>query len=227
MVALSTSAWNRQMSWFCSIVIFVTVVTCHSQISDPHYLLLDMTSDFRHCFIRCYQHEGCGSFTFSPQTAECWGYLTGYEDEVSHQRGFQQYRLCRSRGCPKYEGFMQLQTELCVQFVKSSVTWSKARQLCSLQHSHLAVINTVHKFRAIKKSLTTGYMWIGMRRDRRKKYRWVRGQSTWAPWGPKDPSYGTEKCVVITKNGAGDVRCSDSLSYICEIQIQSKHHSDA
>ncbi|PSN38570.1 hypothetical protein C0J52_19766 [Blattella germanica] len=106
------------------------------------------------------------------------------------------------------------------------LTWNEARKTCSLEGSHLAVLNSEAEARLLA-SIIPGdkIAWIGVH-DFFQDGEWMTifdqttGSAGFNKWVPNEPNGGTnENCGVITKSDGkmGSYFCPKELTFICEL----------
>ncbi|GCB60162.1 hypothetical protein scyTo_0014120 [Scyliorhinus torazame] len=102
-------------------------------------------------------------------------------------------------------------------------TWQFAKQQCSMDHSHLLVINSTEEQNFITEEANNTMYWIGLRDTSGGNWTWVddticRSSSMfWTAGEPNNWNGNTEDCVHIEDEGRwNDNQCSANLSWICE-----------
>ncbi|XP_072347413.1 asialoglycoprotein receptor 2-like isoform X2 [Scyliorhinus torazame] len=127
---------------------------------------------------------------------------------------------CSCRQCPpNWHSFNQA----CYYFSNQTGTWQFAKQQCSMDHSHLLVINSTEEQNFITEEANNTMYWIGLRDTSGGNWTWVddticRSSSMfWTAGEPNNWNGNTEDCVHIEDEGRwNDNQCSANLSWICE-----------
>ncbi|KAF5907194.1 putative C-type lectin domain family 20 member A isoform X1, partial [Clarias magur] len=99
-------------------------------------------------------------------------------------------------------------------FINENKTWSDAQAYCRQYHTDLASARTVAESSAIK-SLTYGFIWIGLFRD---SWKWIdKSNFSTISWMPGTPYnlLGHENCGYFYNGQAGDAQCTDIMPFFC------------
>ncbi|XP_069623157.1 hepatic lectin-like isoform X2 [Ranitomeya imitator] len=115
----------------------------------------------------------------------------------------------------------------CYFFSSSKSNWFKARSMCVLKNSDLAVIKNEYEQRFIGAKTGDRAYWIGLTDNEAEgNWTWVDGtdyKSSYKNWMPNEPtsSGGDEDCVHIWKEAKwNDKNCHDSTTLaICEKKL--------
>ncbi|XP_073411783.1 hepatic lectin-like isoform X1 [Dendrobates tinctorius] len=115
----------------------------------------------------------------------------------------------------------------CYFFSNTKSNWFKARSMCVLKNSDLAVINNENEQRFIGTKTGARAYWIGLTdTEVEGNWTWVDGtdyKSSYKNWMPNEPnsSGGDEDCGHVWKEAKwNDKNCHDSTSFaICEKKL--------
>ncbi|KAM3857453.1 C-type lectin domain family 10 member A [Diretmus argenteus] len=119
----------------------------------------------------------------------------------------------------------------CYFFSKDALTWDDARDRCSGQEAHLAILRTLEEWSFVTRMTVPVFYWIGLTDERTGKWEWVNqtpyvmNRRHWKPNQPDnwdgDGLNSTEDCAHLHSDGRlNDLHCTTHLRYVCQKHSQ-------
>ncbi|KAL6100425.1 uncharacterized protein ACO6RY_07578 [Pungitius sinensis] len=219
--------------------------TALSQEKDRHQLLLEQTAELSSIKANLTERLRVSGDKLSSVSAErdqlkdnftaLKDNFTALKDNftaLSQEKDRLQLLLEHSKTCPA--GWRNFSCS-CYLLSTSADSWNNARTDCRAKGADLVMINSPQEQKFLSSIVTRG-SWIGLSDEEMEgTWKWVDGTlltETVAYWekgskvvqpdnGGGDPQWGEEDCAETRNSGTtwNDVRCTDSLHWICEKMV--------